>query len=235
VNPGDPNVARVEVVAEALGDLCEELVFVGGCAASLLIDAPSAPPTRVTYDVDVIAEVAALSGYYALERRFTERGFAKDMSEGAPICRWRVQDVEVDLMPTDESILGFSNRWYPAAVASASSIALPSGQRISLISAPVFLATKFEAFHTRGRNDVLISHDLEDIVNVVEGRPLIVEEVAAAESGLRAYLAVRFRELTRNPDFANALPGLVAYDDLYESRIQAVRNRTSAIAGLESP
>ena len=235
MNPGDFNVARVEVVAEALGDLCEELVFVGGCAASLLIDAPSAPPTRVTYDVDVIAEVAALSGYYALERRFTEHGFAKDMSEGAPICRWRVQDVEVDLMPTDESILGFSNRWYAAAVASASSIRLPSGRRISLISAPVFLATKFEAFHTRGRNDVLISHDLEDIVNVVEGRSLIVEEVSAAESGLRGYLAVKFRELTRNPDFANALPGLVAYDDLYESRIQVVRNRTLAIAELESP
>ena len=235
MNPGDPNVARVEVVAAALGDLCEELVFVGGCAASLLIDAPSAPPTRVTYDVDVIAEVAALSSYYALEKRFAERGFAKDMSEGAPICRWRVQDVEVDLMPTDESILGFSNRWYPAAVASASAIALPSGRRISLISAPVFLATKFEAFQTRGRNNVLISHDLEDIVNIVEGRLGIVEEVAAAESGLRAYLAARFRELTRNPDFANALPGLVAYDDLYESRIQAVRHRTSAIAGLESP
>ena len=63
MNPGDPNVARVEVVAAALGDLCEELVFVGGCAASLLIDTPSAPPIRVTYDVDVIAEVAALSGY----------------------------------------------------------------------------------------------------------------------------------------------------------------------------
>lgn len=45
MKPGDPNVARVEVVAEALGDLREELVFVGGCAASLLIDAPSAPPT----------------------------------------------------------------------------------------------------------------------------------------------------------------------------------------------
>jgi predicted nucleotidyltransferase len=234
VNPGDPNLARVEVVAAALGDLCEELVFVGGCAANLLIDAPSAPPTRVTYDVDVIAEVAALSGYYALERRFAECGFAKDMSEGAPICRWRVGDVEVDLMPTDESILGFSNRWYPAAVASASSIALPSGRRISLISPPAFLATKFEAFHTRGRNDVLISHDLEDIVNVVEGRPMIVEEIAVAESGLRAYLAMKFRELTQNPEFANALPGLVAYDDLYQNRIQAVRDRASAIAGLDS-
>lgn len=212
MNPGDPNVARVEVVAAALGDLCEELVFVGGCAASFLIDTPSAPPARVTYDVDVIAEVAALSGYYALEKRFTERGFAKDLSEGAPICRWLVRDVEVDLMPTDESILGFSNRWYPA---------------------PVFLATKFEAFETRGRNDVLISHDLEDIVNVVEGRAGIVEEIAAAESALRAYLAVKFRELSQNPDFANALPGLVAYDDLYQSRIQTVRDRASAITELD--
>ena len=233
MNPGDPNVARVEVVAAALGDLCEELVFVGGCAASLLIDTPSAPPIRVTYDVDVIAEVAALSGYYALEKRFAERGFARDMSEGAPICRWRVRDVEVDLMPTDERILGFSNRWYPTAVASASSIALPSGRRIRLISAPAFLATKFEAFDTRGKSDVLISHDLEDIVNVVEGRAVIVEEIAAAESALRACLALKFRELTRNRDFANALPGLVAYDDLYQSRIHTVRDRTSAIAELD--
>jgi hypothetical protein len=59
MSPQDPNVVRVEVVAEALGDLCNELVFVGGCAASFLIDAPSAPPARVTYDVDVIAEVTA--------------------------------------------------------------------------------------------------------------------------------------------------------------------------------
>ena len=233
MNPGDPNVARVEIVAAALGDLCEQLVFVGGCAASLLIDTPSAPPIRVTYDVDVIAEVAALSGYYALEKRFAECGFARDMSEGAPICRWRVRDVEVDLMPTDERILGFSNRWYPAAVASASSIALPSGRRIRLISAPAFLATKFEAFDTRGKSDVLISHDLEDIVNVVEGRAVIVEEIAAAESALRACLAVKFRELSRNPDFANALPGLVAYDELYQSRIHSVRDRTSAIAELD--
>jgi hypothetical protein len=51
VNPQDPNVVRVELVAEALGELCDELVFVGGCAVSMLIDAPTAPPARVTYDV----------------------------------------------------------------------------------------------------------------------------------------------------------------------------------------
>jgi hypothetical protein len=39
--PGDPNVQLVELVAAALGDLREELVLVGGCAASLLIEASS--------------------------------------------------------------------------------------------------------------------------------------------------------------------------------------------------
>lgn len=44
---GDPNVRSVELVAAALGDLCDELVLVGGCAASLLVDAPTAPPPRL--------------------------------------------------------------------------------------------------------------------------------------------------------------------------------------------
>lgn len=234
MNPRDSNVIRVEVVAEALGDLCDELVLVGGCAASLLIDAPTASPARVTYDVDVIAEVAALHGYHALERKFAGRGFSRDVSEDAPICRWRIRDIEVDLMPTDENILGFANRWYSLAAASATSVTLPSGRRINLISAPAFLATKFEAFHTRGKNDVVMSHDLEDIVNVVEGRQLIVDEVSAADTQLRTYLAMRFDELRRHTDFENTLPGLVAYDELFQSRIEAVRHRISAIAGLES-
>lgn len=234
MNPQDPNVVRVELVAEALGELCDELIFVGGCAVSMLIDAPTAPPVRVTYDVDVIAEVTARHGYYALESRFAERGFSRDISDDAPICRWRVRDIEVDLMPTDEKILGFSNRWYPTAAASAVLVALPSGRRISLIASPAFLATKFEAFHSRGKNDVVMSHDLEDIINVVEGRQAIVDEVATADPALRAYLSTRFRELVQHPDFNNALPGLIAYDELYQSRIAVVRNRISAITRLET-
>jgi len=229
---GDPNVVRVEAVAAALGRLCDELVFVGGCAASLLIDSPSAPPVRVTFDVDVVAEVASRTGYYALEDALAERGFTRETSEGAPICRWRVGGIDVDLMPTDEKILGFTNRWYSVAVATAPVIALPSGREIKLIAAPEFLATKFEAFHTRGNTDVLMSHDLEDIVNVIEGRSGIVNEVVTVEPDLRVYLSGQCRELMHHPDFHNSLPGLVAYDDLHERRMETVRSRISAIAGL---
>ena len=47
MNPQDPNVVRVELVAEALGELCHELVFVGGCAVSMLIDAPTAVASTI--------------------------------------------------------------------------------------------------------------------------------------------------------------------------------------------
>lgn len=229
---GDPNVQSVELVAAALGDLCDELVLVGGCAASLLIDAPTAPPPRVTYDVDLIAEVAALRNYHALEQQFAQRGFKRDVSPEAPICRWRIGGIEVDLMPTDEAVLGFSNRWYAEAAATAMRLTLPSGTPINLISASAFLATKFEAFHTRGKSDLLFSHDFEDIINVVEGRQSIVEEIGAGKTALRLYLARQFAKLIAVPDFTNLLPGLVAYDELHAQRVAAVKNRMSAIAGL---
>jgi hypothetical protein len=42
---------------------------------------------------------------------------------------------------------------------------------IKLITAPAFLGTKFEAYSDRGAGDMLASHDLEDIINVLEAGP----------------------------------------------------------------
>ncbi len=229
----DPNIQQVEEVARALGELRDKLVFVGGCAAGLLCTSPQAAPPRATYDVDVIAEVTALSGYHALEKAIAARGFRRDMSPDAPICRWRIGQIEVDLMPSDERILGFSNRWYGLAIATASTVTLPSGVSIRLISGPAFLATKFEAFATRGGGDLMTSHDFEDIINVLDGRSGIVDEVTAADPELAAYLSKRFRDITRHPAFENTLPGLVAYDALYDTRLESVRLRIAAIASRE--
>lgn len=186
-----PNVAKVELVAQALGDLRERLVFVGGCAVDLLLTDTAAAPSRVTYDVDLVAQVAALAGYHKLEEEFARLGFQRDISKDAPICRWRLGNLEVDLMPTDTNVLGFANRWYPLAVQTAQLVVLPSGATIRLIAAPVFLATKFEAFADRGKGDLLGSHDLEDIVNVLDGRHEIVGEIDLSQMELRHYMAER--------------------------------------------
>ena len=64
----------MELIAKALGPLRKRLVLVGGCAAGLLFTDPAAAPARVTYDVDLLAEVAALAGYHQLEKEFSRLG-----------------------------------------------------------------------------------------------------------------------------------------------------------------
>ena len=227
-----PNIASVELIAQALGPLREELVLVGGCAVDLLLTDSPASPTRVTYDVDMVAQVASLAGYHELERQFTRLGFKRDMAQDAPICRWRYNNLEVDLMPALPGILGFANRWYPLAVQSAQRVVLPSGTSIQLITAPAFLATKFEAFSDRGKSDLLGSHDMEDIVNVLDGRPEIVEEVAASPDELKRYLVDRCHALLALPNFMDALSGMVFPDESLAERVKMIGLRLKQIAEI---
>lgn len=227
-----PNIASVELIAQALGPLREELVLVGGCAVDLLLTDSAALPTRVTYDVDMVAQVASLAGYHELERQFTRLGFKRDMAQDAPICRWRYNNLEVDLMPALPGILGFANRWYPLAVQSAQRVVLPSGTSIQLITAPAFLATKFEAFSDRGKSDLLGSHDMEDIVNVLDGRPEIVEEVAASPDELKRYLVDRCHALLALPNFMDALSGMVFPDESLAERVKMIGLRLKQIAEI---
>jgi predicted nucleotidyltransferase len=227
-----PNIASVELLAQALGPLREELVLVGGCAVDLLLTDSAASPTRVTYDVDMVAQVASLAGYHELERQFTRLGFKRDMAQDAPICRWRYNNLEVDLMPALPGILGFANRWYPLAVQSAQRVVLPSGTSIQLITAPVFLATKFEAFADRGKSDLLGSHDMEDIVNVLDGRPEIVKEVAASPDDLKRYLVDRCKALLALPNFMDALSGMVFPDESLAGRVKMIGLRLKQIAEI---
>lgn len=227
-----PNIASVELIAQALGPLREELVLVGGCAVDLLLTDSAASPTRVTYDVDMVAQVASLAGYHELERQFTRFGFKRDMAQDAPICRWRYNNLEVDLMPALPGILGFANRWYPLAVQSAQRVVLPSGTSIQLITAPAFLATKFEAFSDRGKSDLLGSHDMEDIVNVLDGRPEIVEEAAASPDELKRYLVDRCHALLALPNFMDALSGMVFPDESLAERVKMIGLRLKQIAEI---
>jgi len=133
-------------------------------------------------------------------------------------------------MPTDTRILGFANRWYPLAMESAQVVILPSGTAIRLIAAPVFVATKLEAFADRGQADLLGSHDLEDIVNVLDGRPEIVEEIAASPVELQRYLADRCGALLATPNFMDTMQSMVFPDESLAERVQLLVERFRQIA-----
>ena len=146
---GNPNIITFEAMVQALGELSDALVFVGGCSTGLLVTSVQAQPIRVTEDVDVVVQAASAREYHAMESGLRKRGFTHDPSEDAPICRWRYGSLQLDLMPAAPGILGFHNRWYTYAVESAQMVTLPSGASIKLITAPAFVATKLEAFKGR--------------------------------------------------------------------------------------
>ena len=230
--PDQANLAIATVVALALGELRESLVFVGGCATGLLVTSVRAQPIRMTDDVDLVAHVTSKQDYHQLEKRFTALGFVHDVSADAPICRWRCKDVTVDLMPTLPNILGFHNRWYPMAVETAKAFVLSDGVTIRLITAPLFLATKIEAFKGRGQGDFLASHDLEDIITVVDGRATLLQEVHASSHELQRYLGAEFTAWLASEGFVTALPGHLPGDQASQQRLGPLIAKLRKLADL---
>jgi predicted nucleotidyltransferase len=232
ITADENNLAILATVATALGNLRESLVFVGGCATGVLVTNVRAQPIRMTNDVDLVAHVASKQEYHALERQFEALGFVHDLDADAPICRWRCRSVTVDLMPTEPGILGFHNRWYPLAVESAVAVALPNNLIIKLVTAPVFLGTKLEAFKGRGKGDYMASHDLEDVITVIDGRVTLLEEVIQSPPELRTYLATEIRQLLANRDFMDALPGQLPADRGSQARVPGLISKLRKLSEL---
>lgn len=228
----NPNLEILEAAVELLGELADRLVFLGGCATGLLLTDVAAPPIRATQDVDVITEVATMAEYYQLAERLREGGFQEDTSEDAPICRWKAGGLLLDVMPTDPQLLGFGSKWYQKAFEAATLQTLPSGKRIHMITGPYFLACKLAAFKSRGEGDYLMSHDMEDIVAVLDGRPEVVRETRQARITLRQHLGESFQALLESPRFHEALSGHLPPDGASQSRVPTILSRMKQIAEL---
>jgi hypothetical protein len=224
---------NLDLLAEAarlLKPLLGELVFVGGCTTALLITDKAAADVRPTFDVDAIAEITSYAAYADFSERLRKIGFAEDTTEGAPICRWLQKKTILDVMPLDEKILGFSNRWYRPAMESAEERELERGLRIRVVTAVYFCATKLEAFAGRGKDDYLSSRDLEDLAAVIDGRAELVQEIRSAQEDVRTYIASEINKLLGTQAFIDALPGYLLPDAASQARITLLVSRLRQIA-----
>lgn len=183
------NIDLLEVAVARLGDLASEFAFVGGATIEMWITDTAAPEFRPTNDVDAIVEVSGRLAYRELEMRLEGLGLRHDQ-ESAVICRFRDQDTGLilDVMPTEASILGFTNQWHGPAFANAVTKSLPSGATIAVVPPPYLLATKLEAFKGRGESDLLGSKDFADIVALIDGREELLHEVATAPPIVRGHI-----------------------------------------------
>jgi predicted nucleotidyltransferase len=226
------NLDAVRLVAVRFGTMVDDVVFLGGATVDLLVTDPGARAARPTRDVDVVIEVASRVEYHwRLRPQLLQRGFHEDETS-ANTCCWLVDDIKVDVMPTAASVLGFTNPWYGAAVATAVPYPLPDGPTIRLVSGPCFLATKLAAFRDRGKGDLLGSVDIEDIVAILDGRSEIEDEVAAAREDVRAYVAGELEVLVSEGALIDVLPGHLEGDSVHQARLPRLVARIQRLARL---
>ena len=179
------NIAVVAEIAEALKDIKQDMVFVGGAIISLYTDDPAADEIRPTQDVDMTINILNLGHWEEVQKKLSELGFQPDPF-GHAICSYKYNDIPVDIMATEDGPLGPSNRWYKVGFKNLKNVKVKD-QEIKILSAPCYLATKFEAFKNRG-NDYRTSHDIEDIIYVIDNRIDIVSEITEGEPSILLFI-----------------------------------------------
>ena len=217
-------------VATALGgDLLKRTAFVGGVTTGLFVtDDFAREGVRFTDDVDLIIDIVGHGKWVQFQEELRSRGFRESPDDDV-ICRMRLGDLKVDFMPDDETILGFSNRWYSLGLETAVDHPLTDDITIRVLTAPLFLATKLEALRGRGSDDLPMSRDLEDILLLLDGRQTLVDEVADAPAEIVEYLAKEFAELLKHKHFESAVEGNMRGDT---GRIRLIRKRIADIVGM---
>lgn len=216
------SVAQLEAAADALGDLRERTVFLGGATIVLWLTDPAARRPRVTYDIDVVAEVATLAEYEAFQAALRERGFAEDVHSGV-IGRWRHETcgILLDAVPRIGRLAGFSDQWLAPATASAISRTLPSGTEVRAVCPPWMLVMKLQAFTDRGCDDCLANRDFEDVVLLVDAREEILDEIGTLPVGAAAFVCEQLDRVMTLPTFEYGLEGAVGGVDS-RARVTAV-------------
>ena len=227
MNVSEKLVAMIREVASKLGDeMLSEVAFVGGCTTGLLMTDPIVRESvRYTQDVDLILNVIGYPEWTRLQEKLREMGFVESMDDG-PICRMNLGELKVDFMPIDPSILGFSNKWYEVALETAENYSIGEGIVIRILTPPLFIATKFEAYIGRGNNDLLASNDIEDILNLFDGREELVLEIQQADDAIQTYVARQLEALRKDEYFQYTVESVTrnspGRDKILYDRITAV-------------
>jgi len=224
----DDYKAMIRAVANAIGpELCQEIAFVGGCTTALLLtDLYTKQQVRHTDDVDLIVHVMSYAHWENLKEQLRQKGFREQPDDDAPICAMFLAGLRVDFMPDDEEILNFGNAWYRDALASAERHDIGEGVTVRIVRPAHFVATKLAAYLSRGNNDPLDSHDVEDILTLLDGRPEIADEILAADAAMRTYIGTQLAALQEHRDFEYAIEaasnGDAAREEVISQRVEVL-------------
>lgn len=216
-------------VLDALGELSKHVVLVGGAVVDLYCDAKlSHSEIRPTKDVDLVTNAITYGELDQFANELYRNGFYQTVEDDV-MCRFRWQDIIVDVMSTTAVGWAPSNRWIELGYAQAETIII-AGRAFKILPFSYFLATKFAAFRGRGSKDARMSHDLEDIITILDGKADWAERVLAADEEVRAYLSAEFKLILGDARLQEAIIGNLPYQNQTERFQRIIKGLHTASA-----
>ncbi|WP_228851458.1 nucleotidyl transferase AbiEii/AbiGii toxin family protein [Aegicerativicinus sediminis] len=222
------NIKATKKVAAALGDLNDEVVYVGGAMVSLYIDDPAAEDIRPTKDIDLTFQLASFAKLEELREALVARGFTQNADD--PVnCRFRYEDLFVDVMSTEGVGWAPSNPWFKMGFEKAITKKLDE-VTIKILPLSYFLATKMVAFYDRGIKDIYASHDLEDITYLLNYTSDIDTQIMQTDVEVKDYLIEKLTEFLNNKSISAAMQGCLHYSEV-EERMEIIQQRIKNVIG----
>lgn len=203
------HIDLITEVVDGLGDLNKQVVYVGGAVVSLYVTDQAAPDVRPTDDVDIILEIASVGKLEALRKDLRKKGFTQS-SDDEVLCRFRYNGIKIDVMATEEVGWAPANPWFKPGFEKLQTRTV-NGFTIRILSLPYYLASKIVAFRSRAK-DPRTSHDLEDVVYVLDNIGDITNQLLSAPDDVKTYLQKEFNEMLQDESVREAIMANLEYN-----------------------
>ena len=226
------NLKEVEKLATTLGELNDDVIYVGGAVVSLYVTDEGAEQPRPTKDIGISVQISTYLQMDMLREKLAVKKIYPAPTETV-MYRYSYEDILIDFIPFEEIPFGPTNSWLKPCFEKAYPVMIGKTE-IKILPVSLFLATKWEAFKSRG-GDPRMSHDFEDIIYIIDNNLNLVNDVISADAKLRSFLKEMSKEIlthsSRN-EIIECHIGSVTMDTMEERR-EIVINKLEKILELK--
>jgi hypothetical protein len=220
-----PSLEKLIKAHRVLKKLDQKVTYVGGAVIPLYMEDTAAEKPRPTLDVDTVVKITTYGEYVRTEQKLRLIGLKPSPDPEAPVCRWKYEDLEIDVMPARGDFFGFSNQWYEEGIAHAVKKDLAEKLTIQVFSPVYLFADKINTFLDRGSGDYYASYDFEDIIRLVDGYPNLIPEIKSALPDVKKYIQNWVKNLLNQPRVRDYLAAHV----IQQGRAEVLQNRLKKI------
>jgi predicted nucleotidyltransferase len=220
------NRGVIKKIARALDELNEQVIYVGGATVGLYINDPAADDVRPTKDVDISLSIATIGELEQIRAELIKKGFTQSAEDNV-ICRFRYDDVKVDVMNTKAIAWAPANPWFAPGFVLRETIEIED-QTIQILPLPYFLATKFAAYTSRGGKEPRTSHDFEDIIYVLDNRTDLAEQLLKSPEDVKPFIKKELESMLADKSKQEAISGNLFYETR-DARFNMIMEKLKAI------